>query len=216
MADVYLYADETGDLDLTGTVGSSNYFGIGTATFNGDHRDAVWDGLALRFEAETKGLRLAKGFHAVRDTKATRHGVFALVQKQAPRFDVTLLRKSSAYPHIVARGQMYVYKLAWHLHFKEVVRRVSSPGDTVHVIAATLGTAQRKTAAWNALYDVCVVQAPADREVVLCQWDAATAWGLQVADYGLWAVQRKAESSDASWMPYVEPTLATDFRPWGG
>lgn len=215
MADVYVYADETGDLDLTGSKGSSTYFGIGTATLTGEHGGHIWDAVSLRFKLEQLGIRRGRGFHAVDDTRHTRHEVYALLRKQAPRIDVTLLRKGNAYPYVAARGQMHIYKMAWYLHFKHVVFQVSSPGDTVYVIAATLGTTKRKTAAWSALHDVCIVQGPADREIVLCQWDSASSWGLQLADYALWSVQRNVEQGDDTWMPYVQPTLGSVFKPWG-
>ena len=43
--DVYLYADETGNLDYGGATkqGASPYFGFGTAVFIGDHGvEASW------------------------------------------------------------------------------------------------------------------------------------------------------------------------------
>lgn len=35
--DVYMYADETGNLDYDVAGGGSKYFGIGTATWTGEH-----------------------------------------------------------------------------------------------------------------------------------------------------------------------------------
>lgn len=67
MTDVHLYADETGNLDFEshGTDGASEYFGFGTAVFNGDHGDALMEGLKLRAEASSHGIHMARGFHAV-------------------------------------------------------------------------------------------------------------------------------------------------------
>lgn len=214
MADIYMYADETGDLALNGEKGASPYFGIGTATYVGPHGDALWAGLQLRFELEAAGLTLAKGFHAKDDSHRTRTRVFDLVRTQAPRFDTTFLAKENAYPRVRADGQLRVYKLAWYLHFKEVARRVSRPGDTLHVIASTLQTNRRKNAVREAVQDVCD-QGPPGRSVNLCVWDGATSWGLQVADYGLWAVQRRREVGRCDWWHCVEPTLQSEFYPWG-
>ncbi|MEV5704687.1 hypothetical protein [Actinoallomurus sp. NPDC052274] len=41
MSEVYMYADETGDLDMTGSIGTSRYFGFETAVFHGDHGPAL-------------------------------------------------------------------------------------------------------------------------------------------------------------------------------
>ncbi|MEV1292831.1 DUF3800 domain-containing protein [Pseudonocardia sp. NPDC049635] len=214
MAEIYMYADETGDLGLDGGPGSSAFFGIGTATFVGEHGAAIWAGLRLRFELEQSGLNLPKGFHAKDDSWKTRGSVFSLVQQQAPRFDTTFLTKDRLYSRVKARGQSYVYKLAWFLHFKEIATQVSEPGDTLHVIASTLQTNKRKNTVREALTDVCD-QGPPGREIVLCVWDGATSWGLQVADYGLWAVQRRRESGKCEWWDCVEPTLRSEFYPFG-
>ncbi len=40
-------------------------------------------------------------------------------------------------------------------------------------------------------------------------------WGLQVADYGLRAVQRRLERGDNKYMTAVQPTLRSEFLPWG-
>jgi hypothetical protein len=215
VTDIYLYADETGDLDMTGSPGSSTYFGFGTAVFPGDHGKELWQGLQLRARLAKKGLHLPKGLHAVYDSHSTRQEVFDLVQQQAPRFDMTFLRKANAYPYVKAQGQLRLYKLAWYLHFKYVVTQVSAPGDTLYVIAATLTTNKKTGSAKLALEDVCA-QFGHDREIVLCVWDAATSWGVQVADYGLWAVQRHAEGRSCPWYePCVKPTLGSRFAPWG-
>ncbi len=68
------------------------------------------------------------------------------------------------------------------MHFKEIATQVSKLHDTLYVAAGTLGTNKRRSEARAALADVC---GQVDRNIVLCVWDASTAWGLQVADYGL-------------------------------
>jgi Protein of unknown function (DUF3800) len=210
-----MYADETGDLDMTGSAGSSDYFGFGTAMFKGAHGAQIWDGLDLRCRLEARGVNLPRGFHAKNDSHATRNQVFGLIQQHAPRFDTTFLAKKNAYPAVKARGQMHLYQLAWHLHFKEITRQVCNPGDTLYVVAATLTTNKKTGSARTALADVCARMAQG-RNVVLCVWDAASSWGVQVADYGLWAAQRNLEGRPCPWfLPSVNPTLRSTFLPWG-
>lgn len=213
--DVYMYADETGNLDFSGAPEASSYFGIGTSTYFGPHQEAIGEGLALRFDLERQGLNLPRGFHAVNDTRHTRTDVFTAIKGQAPRFDTTFLRKSKAYSSVVKKGPTYIYKLAWYLHFKEISWRVTKPGDRLWVVAATLQTNKRKDAVREALHDVVCEQGPVDRDITLCIWDSPTSWGLQVADYALWAVQRKVEKGSCQWWDSIEPTLATTFFPWG-
>lgn len=63
MSDIYLYADETGNLDNDGAGkdGASAYFGFGTAVFDHDHGDEMWDGLRLRASLEERGLTCPRG-----------------------------------------------------------------------------------------------------------------------------------------------------------
>lgn len=115
-----------------------------------------------------------------------------------------------------AAGQVRLYELAWYLHVKTIAQHVSDPGDTLYVVAATLTTNRKAGSARDALADVCQ-QVARDREIVLCVWDAASSWGVQVADYGLWAVQRQLEGHGCPTYATaaIRPTLRSSFRPWG-
>lgn len=218
MARIYLYADETGNLDYDGKPdpsggGASSYFGFGTATFTDNHSANLLDGLHLRADVTKQGLELPNGFHACNDSAHTRNEMFAAIARQAPRFDVTFLAKSKAYDPIKADGSMRLYKMAWWLHIKEIALRVAGPDDELFVIAAEFGTKRTRRVAESALRDVCD---QVDRNITLCIWKAPTSWGLQVADYGLWATQRKLEGKKCTWFdPCIKPTLETEFFPWG-
>ena len=215
VADIYLYADESGNLDYEGDgkEGTSPYFGFGTAVFDHAHGSELWNGLRLRASLEERGLNLPKGFHAINDSSHTRGQMFDEIARQAPRFDTTFLYKAGAYPYVKARGQMYLYRMAWYQHFKYVAPRVATKNDTLYVIAGSFGTRSRQTQAREALDAVCQQVEIAS---VLCIWDASTSWGLQVADYALWATHRNLLGRNCHWYEScVNPTLATTFRPWG-
>lgn len=215
MTDIYLYADETGNLDYAsaGKQGATDYFGFGTAVFKGDHGAQLMEGLKLRARLAGQGISLDSGFHAVNDSHATRDEVYGIIAGQAPRFDATFLLKANALPRVKAQGEMRLYKLAWFLHFKEIARRVSNRNDHLYVIAGTFGTKERKKQAEMAIRDVCN---QVDRDVTLCVWSAASSWGLQVADYGLWATHRDLTGKQNHWFDlHVAPHLETNFHPWG-
>jgi Protein of unknown function (DUF3800) len=214
MADVYLYADETGNLDFDGAskAGGSAYFGFGTAVFPDDHGHALWAGLRLRARMESRDVRLPRGFHAVNDSSHTRAEMFAEVKAQSPRIDATLLLKANAYENVRAAGEMRLYKMAWYLHFKHVAEHISEPGDTLYVVVSTLTTKARQTQARTALHDVC---SQIKRDSVLCVWDAGTSWGLQVADYALWAIQRRTDDRPGTWWEdYVRESTSSVYFPW--
>ena len=112
-------------------------------------------GLRLRAHVSSKGIRLARGFHAVDDSAETREEVFPLIAELEPRIDTTFLAKAQAYPKVRAKGQIYLYQMAWYLHLKEVALRVAKPADSLYVIAGTFGTKKRRAEAETALHEVC-------------------------------------------------------------
>ncbi|QUH05710.1 DUF3800 domain-containing protein [Saccharopolyspora erythraea] len=191
-----MYADETGNLDYQQHEGASRFFGIATAVTR-HHGQALNEALMLRTELHARGVPLKKGFfHATDDSHPTRKEVFSLIAGQGWRLDATMLYKRNAYDHVRQAGEVYLYKMAWYQHFKNSALRVADPCDRLFVVAATLGTNARKKAFESALHDVCQVQGPCGRDVHLCHWPAPTSWGLQVADYAAWAVQRKMEKDE--------------------
>lgn len=200
---------------MSGKPGTSTYFGFGTAILPDGHGQELWEGLRLRCHLEGSGVRMPAGMHAKNDSHGTRDEVFDLIRRQAPRFDTTFLLKRNAYPRVKAAGQVRLYKLAWYLHFKEILLQVSDPGDDVFVIVASLKTHSKRDAIRSALEDVCQ-QMAYDRQVIPCIWDASSSWGIQVADYGLWATQRILEGRTCPWFETsVRPTLMSNFAPWG-
>lgn len=210
-----MYVDETGNLDYgaPGKSGATTYFGFGTATYAGHHGDALFEGMRLRATLDAAGTQLPKGFHAVDDRFAIKTAVYALLKAQSPRFDTTFLLKANALPYVRAAGAVRLYKLAWYLHFKQIALQIATPNDHLYVIAATFATARRAAAFRQALTDVCN---QVQRQVTLCIWNSQTSWGLQGADYGLWATQRHLEKGQCHWFDQcVQPTLSSKFMPWG-
>lgn len=213
MADIYIYLDETGSCDYSQASGPR--FAVGSATYTGDHRDAVWDGLQMRCEMERRGINLPQGFHAVNDSNRTRHQVFELIKKHPPRFDSTFLTKAKAYPSVQARGKPYLYQMAMYQHLKHVVPLVSGPGDDVFVIAGTIHLIKSGVkAAREAIQSVCS-QLSYDRDVTGCLWEARSSWGIQVADYCCWALQRSMDQKTCTWYDtVVEDLLHSNYGPW--
>ncbi|WP_431893545.1 hypothetical protein [Nonomuraea sp. bgisy101] len=113
MSEVFMYADETGNLDYDVAGGGSKYFGIGTATYQGDHESAFWQGHRLRLAHARAGVEFPKGYHAKNDNHRTRIEVCDVIRNQAPRFGMTFLAKDNAYTNVRDKGQEYLYRIAW-------------------------------------------------------------------------------------------------------
>lgn len=213
MANVFVYADETGDLDLSGKAGSSRYFGFGTAIFRSDHSAENWEAHILRVSMEDRGVNLPRGFHAKDDSWPTRGEVFALIGQQDVRVDTTFLLKENAYENVRAQGEMRLYKLAWFLHFKYLCTNVIQPADHIYVIVAQFGVKKRAAMARAALNDVAIQQT---QQITMCIWEAGSAWGLQLADYALWGQHRELLGTPpTAFTDTVKPLIKSMYTPWG-
>lgn len=215
----YLYLDETGNLDLDFQTkkGATSLFGISSALFRGNHGDELWEGAQLRFELESEGVSLPTGFHAKDDRPATRWRVINLIEKHGPRLDVTLLHKQYALPKVrekvVDTGGIYLYQLAWFLHFKFLCRYVLPKNARIFVIGGTLGSPKQAKAARAALHEVCE-QVGDGRDFVLCRWDTSTSWALQVADYAAWSAFRRVARGACEYYDRLHPLFRSVFTPW--
>lgn len=208
-----MYVDETGNLDYNDQAGASAYFGFGSVTYVGDHGPHLWSGTELRLALGATGINVRQGVHAKNDTWQTRGEVFDHLISTEPRIDCTLLHKTDAYERVRAKGDMYLYQLAWWMHLTRVTDWTpTSEWDTFHVVVASFGTKQRACEARDALHKVCV---QTGQPIALHVWDSATSWGLQMADYATWAVQRQLTHGDLTiYAEKIKPLIKFKYLPW--
>jgi hypothetical protein len=124
MANIYVFADETGDLGYNLT-GGSKFFGFGTATFTDSTPPNFESAFKLRCEFELMGFGIKEGFHATNDRWSIRNEIFQLIKSQPPRFDFTFLNKENAFPYVKEQGALRLYGLAWWMHFKDIAEQVT-------------------------------------------------------------------------------------------
>ncbi len=210
MANFYVFADETGDLSYSS---ESKYFGFGTATFTSPEDIQFAHAFKLRCELEALGLPNIAGFHAAIDSNKTRTEVFSLISTHEHRFDFTFLDKREALPSVSKKGEIYLYKLAWYLHFKHLIENLGGPEDVIYAISASIKTKAKSNSIQRALADVALQLN--HRMIVPIWWNSNTSWGLQIADYGLWAAQRDINLGSDSWFDrYVRAQTFSKFEPW--
>ncbi|WP_414938545.1 DUF3800 domain-containing protein [Amycolatopsis sp. cmx-11-51] len=212
MTDLYLFLDETGDLTLSGQA----YFGLGQATFEGDMGPMAWEGTRLRFELESQGVKLPKGFHANEDPELVRQRVVDLIARHKPRIDVTLLRKRSLPAEeraSVAADEAHLYYLAWRKHFLYQAKYVLRKYHRIFVVAASISEHKHKQEAATAAIEKVLERYP-HLNITLCIWDNPTSWGLQVADYGLWVVQRDLRQGYCKHFAALAPLIESVYSPW--
>jgi hypothetical protein len=212
MADIYVFADETGDLGYNSEKGSK-YFGFGTAAYTSGSCPNFTDAFKLRCGLEASGISIKEGFHATNDRWAIRDEIFNLITLEPPRFDFTFLNKGNAYPHVKAKGDLHLYGLAWGMHFRTIAQQVASAEDVIYCIMGDIQTKAKKREIEFVVKDIAE-QVP-DRKIVPIIWNSKSSWGLQVADYGLWEAQRKLNNEKTEWWESsIAPNHESFFLPW--
>lgn len=127
------------------------------------------------------------------------------------RTDVTILDKSKAERHLTASEERY-YQYAWFYPFKPLIwRGVIQHGDALVVVVASLGTRKRRQLFRDAVDDVinqCYPSGIARRVVAL---NDESDYGLQAADYAVWAVMRKWEQGDPRSYNMINGSVASEY-----
>lgn len=200
----YVFLDESGDLDFTPA--SSKYFIVCTATistFQVCHelmelgRDITWEGYGP-----------VTTFHAKNDPAARRARVLQLIRRNDIRFDATYFEKRKVHPSLQERNSFYAH--ACYFHLKYVLPKVTRGIDPVMVTGGSIGLNRKRLASLRAIetavHECCPNQVTRTRTM-----DAAAEPGLQLADYGAWAVQRKLERGDDSAFEQIRNNYASCF-----
>jgi hypothetical protein len=204
---IYTFADESGDLTFNNS--GSDYFVVCAVSMRSlaiAHRL-----LDLRHDLTMSGQDIEK-FHAVNDGWPVRQRVFAEIQATPVEIDAVVMHKRKTYPHIAA-NEGYFYQLAWHLLSKYLAPRRCQANDHLLVVAASLGTAARKTRFRNAV-DRVVRQHHICQSVAVGFWQAATHPCLQAADYCGWAIQRWKENGDQRSYNLIQGQVRSVFEPF--
>lgn len=201
MADIYIFADETGDLGKN-LIDSPKYFGFGSAVFE-DLNKLDWrSSFQLRCELENKGLHLRSGFHANNDHRHTRSQVYSLIGEQKIRFDFSFIDKFRLIDSDM--NDLQIYRYLWKSHFSRIIEEVSNAEDRIFAISASFGPRYKNKGVRGTLQELA--SQLSNRKIIPIYWDSASSWGLQVADYGLWAAQRHLYEIRTNWWDeIVEP-----------
>jgi len=199
MGRLYLFADETGNLDLSGHQGSTRWFGVGTMLLD--------DASADRLRAAMHGLRLSMAWqrfgldsevHASEDSWPVRSAVLSVLALHAGRVDVSLLDKREATSEWA--DDVALYRTVWREHLARVIPSTCRPVDELLVVAARIGTKRRRRLFREAVEQSLAACASHLAWSEVAVWTSASDPCLWAADYCVWAVGRKWETGDGG--PY--------------
>ena len=203
----YIYADESGNFDLSLGAGATRCFLLTTVVIH-DH-SIESELLELRRELASGGVELKSGFHATTDKQRVRDRVFNILGRHEFRVDSTIVGKRKAKPQIRSTDMRF-YKQTWFHHRGYVASRVVSSSDELLVMAASIGNRREQNAYLSEVRDVLSQTSPANA-MKAEMWDANSDPCLQVADYCSRAIQRKWERSDTRSYELIQDKIASQF-----
>lgn len=210
MSRLHLFADEAGDFALKRGPNIPNYFILGTVCLKSC--DLGTDLLALRRDLAWRGVALGEYFHATSDNQAVRDAVFDLIRGSDLQIHATIMEKAKAQPQVRETRERF-YKYGWLYHFKYSHRKYLTAGDELHITAASIGTKKGQRAFSGAVNDV-VQQVIGRKQWQASFWPSGTGPCLQIADYCVWAIQRKWERGDTRAYDLIKDKVAHEYDMW--
>ena len=211
MARLYLFADEAGDFAFKRGPNIPNYFILGTVCL--PSCDLGTELLALRRELAWQGLPIGEYFHASTDAQNVRDHVFDLLRRADFQIHATIMEKAKAQPQVRESKERF-YQYGWLYHFRHSHKKYLSKDDELHITAASIGTKKGQKAFSSAVHDVAN-QVIGEKQWRASFWPAGTDPCLQVADYCVWAIQRKWERGDARAYDLIRDKIAHEYDLWG-
>lgn len=213
MARIYIFSDESGNLDFSRGSGATRYFAVGTLAMSDEQPSLLRAALlSLRQDLAWRGHGLDSSFHATTDRQAVRDEVFQLLNRHEFRADVTLLEKSKAQPEVRTDPPTF-YRYAMYYHLKHLIPKVTEPGDSLMMVASELGTKKLRASYRDALEEV-VEQCAAGMPHRVAFWPTHSDPCLQASDYVLWAVTRKWERRDDRSEVLIRHRIHTLYDLW--
>lgn len=190
MAHTFLFADEAGDFAFKTGPNISKYYVVCTVSLASCQIGVEL--LELRRRLAWKRAPLRDYFHASVDRQEIRDEVFDVLSKHDFQIQATIMEKRKAAPRIRPTDERF-YKNGWHHHFKYSSGRYVTPGSTLMITVASIGTKRQRVNFEDAVRDV-VRQRLGRKLWRVAFWPCQTDPCLQVADYCTWAIQRYWES----------------------
>ncbi|WP_018219125.1 DUF3800 domain-containing protein [Salinispora vitiensis] len=214
MARRFLFSDESGDLNFKKGPNLSRFFAVGTLAIDESELSGLRAAFGhLRDELAFRNHGLDSCFHATNDTPEVRLNVFKLLSTLDFQFDITLLEKSKAQPH-VRQDHATFFRYAWYYHLKYVAPRTFGADDEALIVAAELGTKRTRKAFRGGIEAVLTQCLPYRVKRTLAFWPCSSDFALQAADYCTWAVTRLRERDDGQYYEIIQPKIRHVYDLW--
>ena len=153
-------------------------------------------------------------FHATTDKQIVRDAVFDLIKTIDVKVYAQILEKSKAQPNIRPTRERF-YQYGWYYLFKFIAPRFVTNDTELMVTAASLGTRKERARFTSAIHDVLSQTTRIQRDKWVTAFCPAQADPcLQIADYCVWALQRKWETAGKDVRSYdlIKDKIAHEYN----
>ena len=200
----YVFLDESGDFDF-GQQGS-RYFVVTAVTM---HRPVKIDS-AL---AEYRYARLESGFdaeyfHCARDIAVVRQRVFEIIGRHRERMRVDYVVADKSKVEVALQPVVRFYPRMVGSLLDRVIPRAKAPeGGRIVVVTDRIPVRRARKAVERGIRDALPSAVQDGYRYDIHHHESRSHFGLQVADYCCWAIQRKWSKRDERFFTLIEPAL---------
>jgi hypothetical protein len=200
---VYLFFDESGNLDFSGT--GTKFFGFGCLTTR-NPASLLHPLAALRYDLLEQGVDL-EYFHAAEDRQVVRNMVFAILAEVGGfDFDAVLIEKSKTPPAFHDPPQFYP-RFA-----RDLLTRVFErfKGDEKIILVTDRLPMKKKREAVEKALKSFLRNDLGSRPFTIVHHSSAAHLCLQAADYCMWAIYRKWSLGDDRSYGLIRPFVKSE------
>lgn len=208
---LYIFLDEGGNFDFSKT--GTKYFTLTCVslyrpfTLHTDLDTYKYDLIEHRIVP-----RIEMEFvHCADDNKHVRGRVFSMLAKAVPAdsVDSVIVEKSKTGPALQPVEHFYPRMLGYLLPF--AISKASRGVGEVVVITDKIPVSKKRKAIEKAVKTTLKAKLPAGIPYRIMHHSSRAHYGLQIADYFNWAIQRKWEHDDQSTYSLVAPIIRSEF-----
>ncbi len=205
--DVYLFLDESGNLDFSSS--GTRFFVLTCVTMtrpfkiNAQLEEYKYDCLEWGMGQE--------GFHCAEDNAHVRSKVFGIIAANLDEIlvDSLIVEKSKTGPALRDDSRFYPEMLGYLLRY--VLEKLPDQVDEVTIITDTIPLQRKRQAVEKAIKKTLSKMLPTGPRYRILHHGSRSHYGLQVADYCSWAIYRRWEAKDSRWFMLIRPAVRSQF-----
>lgn len=204
----YIFLDESGDLGFNPR-GSKFYVLTSIRT----QRPFLWrDALDnYKYDLIEYGLN-NEYFHCAEDNSHVRNRVFDIIRKNLDeiQIDSVVVQKNKTHPTLQEEMRFYTHMLNSLLHYV-LTREGWANTEEVIIITDQLPISRRRKALEKVIKISLPRLLPCGVKGRILHHASRSHYGLQVADYCCWAINRKWEGGKTDYYDRIEPALHSEY-----